>query len=124
MSLPKLIAWNCRGAGSNYAIRHLFLLLQKYNPNILILFETRVPSTKIQLILAKCPLDSFVVTEAVGFFGGIWVLWNSSVVDLELVARDEQVLTVLYNNWVVVLGHCQQCMSRLTGFIVRNCGDI
>lgn len=34
------------------------------------------------------------MSEAVGFVGGIWVLWNSDYVTLELVAGDAQVMTV------------------------------
>lgn len=94
MILQKIIAWNCRGAGSSCAMRHLFLLLRKHCPDILILLETRFSSATLESILPKSRMDSFVVSEAVGFVGGIWVLWNSSVVRLDLVATEDQVLTL------------------------------
>lgn len=33
--------------------------------------------------------------EAQGFVGGIWILWDASVVDLEVVAMDAQVITII-----------------------------
>lgn len=82
MSAPKIIAWNCRGVGSKVALQHLLMSLRTHVPNILILCETQVPSTTIQRILNKSHLDKFIVSEVLGFIGGIWMLWNNSTVDV------------------------------------------
>lgn len=94
MSAPKIIAWNCRDVGSKVALQHLLISLRTHVPNILILCETQVPSTTIQRILNKSHLDKFIVSEALGFIGGIWMLWNNSTMELELVAMDNQVVAV------------------------------
>lgn len=36
--------------------------------------------------------DSFAVSEARGFAGGIWVLWNAGQYDIELIGTDDQAL--------------------------------
>lgn len=74
MSLPTIIAWNYRGEGSRYAMRHLFMLLHSHNLDIVLLFETRVASDQPQFILQHSHLNDCCAAEAMGFVGGIWIL--------------------------------------------------
>lgn len=59
MILPKILAWNCRGVDSTYALRHL-LLMRSYNMDILILEETWVPSKLIDKIIAKSQFNTYI----------------------------------------------------------------
>lgn len=95
MISPKIIVWNCRGVGSRCAIQHLLLLLRSNNPDILILEETRVQSTYITNFISKTNFDAYLVVEARGFSGGIWVLWDSSKVHLEPISFDDQIMNIL-----------------------------
>lgn len=54
MILPKILAWNYRGADSTYALRHLLLM------DILILEETWVPSKLIEKIIAKSQFNAYI----------------------------------------------------------------
>lgn len=94
MTLPKVIAWNCRGVGSQSALRHL-LLVRSNNPDILILEEPRVHSKFIARITASTRFNAHIVIEANGFSGGIWILWDDSCVHLELVLLDDQIINVV-----------------------------
>lgn len=100
MSFPSIIAWNCTGVGSNIALRHLLLLLQQHNPNILILVETRVHSNFIDRIRRRTNFSNYIVSEAIGFSRGIWILWDNSKFQLELVFLDEQIINVLVHSTV------------------------
>lgn len=74
---------------------HLFQLLRKFSPSVLILMETRVPSTHIQYILAHSNFSNFVVSKARGFAGGIWVLWDSLRIHLDVLTVDDQVVNLV-----------------------------
>lgn len=89
MISPTIIAWNCRGACSKIALRHLFLLLQQYHPDILILVETRVHSKFIDKIMRRSNFSNCIVSEVVGFSGGIWIFWENSRFQLEHISIDE-----------------------------------
>lgn len=78
MSLPTILAWNYRGLGSKYAMRHLFMLIRNHNPDILLLFETRVASDQAQVILDNSHFNDFCAAKAMGFVGGIWILWDNT----------------------------------------------
>lgn len=95
MTFPRIIAWNCRGAGSRIALRHLILLVRTQNPDILILEETRVSSRYIDQITAQTRFTASIVSEAYGFSGGIWILWDKDQVDLDLIELDEQIISVV-----------------------------
>lgn len=83
--------WNCRGAGSSRFFRHLKFLLHVNKPSVLILVETKIPSLKIHSMFCKTLFDSFATSEARGFAGGIWVLWNAGEFDIELIGTDDQI---------------------------------
>lgn len=48
MISPIVVFWNCRGAGSIQSVRHLNILMRQYQPNIVILVETRVHGNQAQ----------------------------------------------------------------------------
>lgn len=100
MILPRIIYWNYRGAGSKNSVRHFLDLIRTYSSDILILLETRVQSSNVVDILNRSYLSSFLASEANGFAGGIWILWNSSVVNVELISMDDQFINVIIDNFI------------------------
>lgn len=95
MTLPKVVVWNCRGAGTQVAFRHLLLLVRRYNPDILILEETRLASNYIDKIIAKTRLNASIVSEAHGFSRDIWILWDKNNLELDLVSLDDQIINMV-----------------------------
>lgn len=61
---PRVMAWNCRGAGSKAFLRYLNFLLVKYKHYVLILLETKVDSSAVQQILTRTCMSNFCVLEA------------------------------------------------------------
>lgn len=95
MIMPSILAWNCRGASSKTSHRHLRELLLVHMPDILILVETRCSSHNIEPIYRFSSFNSSVVSEAHGFSGGIWILWNDCNLEVEVLAIGEQLVTVV-----------------------------
>lgn len=46
------VTWNCTSVDSKNALKRLFDLIYSVSPNILILLETRVPSSIVHFIIA------------------------------------------------------------------------
>lgn len=84
MTLPKIVAWNCKGVGSLNVLRHLLFLIKCNNSDILILVETHVDSRYVSHILEKTHFTHFMAAEAIAFSGGIWVIWDDSKLHVEL----------------------------------------
>lgn len=76
MSFPSVFLWNCWGVGSKYFVRHVLQYIRQFNSNILVLVETRVPSSHIDFSLHKSSFIDFSASKACGFAGGIWVRAN------------------------------------------------
>lgn len=95
MSIPVIIAWNCIGASFLIALRHLKLLCQSNNLDVLILEETRCPSSGINKLCRSLNFTHNLVAEAMGFSGGLWIMQNDSKVQLEEVSIDAQIINVL-----------------------------
>ena len=87
--LMNSIIWNCRGASKPSFQKRVKEMVQKYNPDILVVIETRVGVNRAREITERLPFDGVIRSDAVGFTGGIWVLWNSGKVDVAHLASTE-----------------------------------
>uniref|UniRef100_A0A2N9F8F6 RNase H type-1 domain-containing protein n=1 Tax=Fagus sylvatica TaxID=28930 RepID=A0A2N9F8F6_FAGSY len=89
-----ILTWNCRGV-LNTCFRRAFLdLLHNTNPQVLILTETRLGGTRAMVLARSFPFDGFLCTKTIGFAGGIWILWKTDAVNLELLCSTEQEIHV------------------------------
>ncbi|XP_075653884.1 uncharacterized protein LOC142624237 [Castanea sativa] len=60
------------------------------NPDIFIVTETKVGGDRAKEITNKLPFDGAMHTDTIGYTGGLWLLWNSTVVEVEPIATMEQ----------------------------------
>lgn len=64
--------------------------------------ETRVPSDRAKTLMTSLSFVHSFVVEAVGFSGGIWLFWDNSFTGLEVLAWNDQCVTVAVNRGVFV----------------------
>lgn len=57
--------------------------------------ETQCPSSGINKLCSSLNFTHNLVAEAMGFSGGLWIMWNDSKVQLEEVSIDAQIINVL-----------------------------
>ncbi|KAL8151867.1 hypothetical protein V2J09_021675 [Rumex salicifolius] len=69
-------------------------LLSKYKSDVLILLEPQVSGTKAQEVCDSLGFSDNVRIEATGAAGGIWVLWNASSTDLQVVLENQNFIHV------------------------------
>jgi exonuclease III len=83
----KIVAWNCRRLGNGPAVRGL-LSLQKEDPDILFLSETKMDRNKIEGLRWRLGLTNMVVKDCSGKSGGLAIFWRKGVnFQLRTVAR-------------------------------------
>ncbi|XP_052107411.1 uncharacterized protein LOC127740479 [Arachis duranensis] len=87
-----ILAWNCRGVSSKGFPIMIRDLTYRYNLKLCILLETHVSGTKVEGIIRKLGFDSWCISDAEGFSGGIWCLWNGKDWQVEPVNVQRQLI--------------------------------
>ena len=65
-------------------------LLNRHSPAIMVIMETRVAKA----ITDRLPFDGVIHADTIGYSRGIWVLWNSDIVEVTQLAKTEQEIHV------------------------------
>ncbi|XP_031127770.1 uncharacterized protein LOC116029866 [Ipomoea triloba] len=87
------LVWNCQGAASRSFKRALSFLSLTHKPLIACLLEPKVSSSHANTICSSLGYEEWVRVEAVGFSGGIWVLWKDSI-NIEVIDTHPQFITL------------------------------
>jgi hypothetical protein len=69
-------------------------ILNINSPEMLILTETRLGGNRAEKLAKSFPFDGFLCTNTIRFAGGIWILWKTDTVDVDLLCFTEQELHV------------------------------
>ncbi|XP_031090984.1 uncharacterized protein LOC115995981 [Ipomoea triloba] len=75
----KTIIWNCQGVASKCFLRAPKWLLSKHRPDMLCLVETKTSGSNANFICIKLGFEKWARVEALGFSGGIWILWSNGL---------------------------------------------
>lgn len=95
MSAQKLLCWNCRGAGGREFAYKLKSIVREYRPTVVILVEPRISGDFADAVCRSLGKNTRVRSEATGFLGGLWALWDDEDVYLELEYHDKEFLDML-----------------------------
>ena len=88
-------------------------LLNRHSPAIVVVTETRMGGERAKAITDRLPFDRAIHADTIGYSSGIWVLWNSAVVEVTQLAKTEQeihvTVKVLDSNLTWVLSSIYAC---------------
>ncbi|XP_061354128.1 uncharacterized protein LOC133298795 [Gastrolobium bilobum] len=70
--------------------RTLKFMVDRNKASVVVLMETRTSSVISTKIMKKVNFDKVIAQEASGFAGGIWVLWDSRKVAIQLISSTAQ----------------------------------
>lgn len=90
-----MISWNCRGARSPQFLRNARELIRTFRPFIFLILEPQISSTAADVVCRRLGSRDWVRSEAEGFSGGIWVLWNREEVNLKVVHVEKHSVHVI-----------------------------
>lgn len=95
MDNKTIVSWNVRGAAKKGIHRAVRDLVDRFNPDVMILTETRIPKNRAHDYLNKLPFDRWFATDTQDFRGGIGVAWNSASIQLHIISVTVQEVHVM-----------------------------
>lgn len=69
-------------------------LVRNHNPAVMVIMETKLGGSRARDITDRLPFDGAIHIETIGLAGGLWLLWNSNMVEVEQLAITEQEIQV------------------------------
>lgn len=97
-----LLIWDCRGSLNPTFCSNVIDLVRIHNPAIFILMETKASGDRARKIADIVPFDRAIFANSIGLSGGLWLLWDSSHVDIaELLSTEQEIhamVTPIYAN--------------------------
>ncbi|KAF7818437.1 reverse transcriptase [Senna tora] len=84
MTLINILAWNARGAASADFQRAIMDLKNRHLPRVVFISETRVGGIRAENIIKSIGYDGFYKVDPMGYAGGLWLMWNSSFVKMDI----------------------------------------
>lgn len=85
-----IIVWNSRGAASKGFATALRDMKHRYKLDIVVILEPRVSGNPANKIIKSWGFQYSVRSEAVGFSGGIWILWNRDELSVDVIEIEDQ----------------------------------
>ena len=71
--------WNCQGAGAPEFRRVFMYYMKKFKPSVVALYEPRISGWKADDFIQHSGFHRSHRVEAIGYSGGIWILWREQV---------------------------------------------
>ena len=72
------MAWNCQGVASSDFQSVLKSFIAIHRPDMVVLLEPRISGFKADLVIRSLKFHHSHRVEALGYSGGIWILWNDN----------------------------------------------
>lgn len=85
-----ILSWNVRGAASAEFRRTFRELINTHQPDAALFTKTRVSGDRANTIISSLGFQRYTKVDAIGFAGGIWVLWNPYTITMEPIASSFQ----------------------------------
>lgn len=100
-----IISWNTRGAGNSDFRKAFRDMTRTYKPDLYILIDTRLSGDRATFAISSLSYERYMKVDALGFIGGIWVLWNPSNMIIEpiTIAFHEIYLKLQVNSFTFLL---------------------
>ena len=88
--IMNILIWSCRGAMKPLFRKTVMYLVAWHSSIIMVIMETRLSGARAKEIIETFPFGGAEVTNTIGFAGGIWLLWSSNLVHVDILATTEQ----------------------------------
>ena len=102
-----LLIWNCRGAMKPEFRKRVMDLVEWHSLILMVITETRMSGAKAEEIIEAFPFDGHAISDTIGFVGGIWLLWRSNLVQVDVLVATKQEIHAMIRvrtqtfNWLI-----------------------
>ena len=93
--IMNVLIWNCRGALKPFFRQTVLDLVNWHHPIIMVITETRLSGVRAKGIMASLSFDGAVCSDTIRFAGGIWLLWRTDLVNVEVLSTTKQEIHAL-----------------------------
>ncbi|XP_020412737.1 uncharacterized protein LOC109947231 [Prunus persica] len=109
--------WNIRGAGSKRSLLAMQDLKYRHKLDMLVILEPRISSSKARKVISQLGFPKAEISDAVGFSGGIWLLWDDSKLNLRVIHCMDQAVSVCVEtaggtSWIFTAVYGHPCPSK------------
>lgn len=87
-----VLTWNCRGAANSKFKKNISDMVQQQKPMLVFILETRLPAFKVEELKTLLDFDSVHGIDANGLSGGIWMLWDSLRISVDILPHGTQAI--------------------------------
>lgn len=114
----RCVVWNVRGAVKKGFANLIKSLTSLHDIKIMAILEPRISGARAISVANSLGFSQFHIESAVGFSGGIWLLWKHDDVRVHILHSTSQVVTALIHSglkiWIlsVVYGNPQPIAQR------------
>ena len=84
-----ILIWNCHGPMKPTFKTTVMDLVESHKPAIFVITETRIDGSRADDIIRRLPFDGAYSTKTIGHAGGIWLLWHSDIVSMDVLSATE-----------------------------------
>ncbi|XP_057419026.1 uncharacterized protein LOC130713258 [Lotus japonicus] len=90
MVFMNIVSWNIRGAAARGVSLMLRDLVHRHSVSCLAVLEPRISGPRALSIIRSLEFQGVHVEDAIGFSGGIWILWDTSILDIHVLRSHRQ----------------------------------
>ncbi|XP_061343759.1 uncharacterized protein LOC133289777 [Gastrolobium bilobum] len=90
------LVWNCRGAAKKPFKSTLRNFTKKYKVGLAAILEPIISGAISLRRINQLGFKSYLIEDAIGYMGGIWLLWNKDQFSIELIEKSNQLIHVNY----------------------------
>ncbi|KAH0972690.1 hypothetical protein GBA52_024846 [Prunus armeniaca] len=88
-----IICWNVRGAACTKFRPTVMELICNHHVDILFLCEPRISRKKVANTMKSLGFPCNEIVDSISFFGGLWLLWKDTNVNIEIIGTTDQSIT-------------------------------
>lgn len=90
-----ILTWNCRGGAHPEFIKAITDLVSQHKPMLIFIIETRLPAVMADDLKVELKYDSVHGVDSNGLSGGIWMIWDSTRISVDILPHGNQAIHVL-----------------------------
>ncbi|XP_021820392.1 uncharacterized protein LOC110762094 [Prunus avium] len=88
-------------------------LKKAYGIDVFAILEPRISGPRALRVAQSLGFSHYHIIDAIGFSGGVWLLWNDNSVSLQVVAHSSQSITALIQSsnhkWLLTVVYANPC---------------
>ncbi|KAI9111887.1 hypothetical protein K1719_017577 [Acacia pycnantha] len=88
--MMKILIWNCRGAANKGVATVIRNMKKRYRLYVVVILEPRISGGHATKVIRSWGFNHSTRVEADGFSGGIWILWESEDLCVDILLKNEQ----------------------------------